>query len=52
MNACRGRSKEFGLYADETFVPIRRQNAKFLQRQEKKGPNKEVLVRLLMYSSF
>lgn len=38
--------KEFGLYAKESFVPIRKQGTKLLRRQTKKGPKKEILHRV------
>jgi hypothetical protein len=45
MLAYSGTSKKSGVYADETFLPIRKQSEKFLHRREKRGANKEVLVR-------
>jgi len=46
MEAFQNRSKKYGMYAEETFVPIRIQGSKFLRRQHKKGPNKELLHRV------
>lgn len=45
MEAFNARSKKFGMYADETFLPVGIPKGKLLQRQEKKGAKKEVLVR-------
>lgn len=48
MEAYQSKSTHFGLYAPETYVPIRLQNGKhsILRRQVKKGPNNESLLRV------
>jgi hypothetical protein len=39
------KTKKFGMYSKETFLPIRMQSTKFLKRQVKKRPNRQELVR-------
>jgi hypothetical protein len=45
MEAYKHNSKAFGLYANETFVPFRKEGTKMLRRQTKKGPNNVTLHR-------
>lgn len=45
MAAFADKTKKYGVYANETFLPIGKPDSKFMKRQEKRGPHKEVLVR-------
>lgn len=46
MQDYKHNSKAFGLYANETFLPIRKEGSKLLRRQTKKGLSNEVLHRV------
>lgn len=46
MHEYEANKKNLGLYANESFVPLKMQGAKFMKKMHKKGPNGEVLNRV------
>lgn len=39
-------SRKFGIYLEETYLPVRPPNSKFLKRQTKRGDHKQLLYRV------
>jgi hypothetical protein len=51
MEFANDSTKKHGAYANETFLPFIPPEVKFLKRQEKKGTNHEILVRVVSLGS-